>query len=404
MEFDELLLKMKETEQASGKEFEEINHFICEHPELGLEEYISSKYLVDYLKRKGFRVEYPYAGMKTAFRAEYGDRGPKIALLAEYDALPGYGEEKKNAHACGHNWIASTTVGTAVVLKEMTKHRDFRVILIGTPAEETYCTKVDMVEQGSFDDIDVVLQSHLGPKSSVVSCALAMSAYRFNFTGRASHASGAPWDGINALDAVQLTFAGINALRQHVRPDTRIHGIVTDGGQAPNIVPDKASCLFYVRASTRGYVDTVIEKVIHVAKGAAMMTGASLEIESPERPLDNLVHVPILQEVARKHLKDNGIDPIQTPEEARELAGSTDIGNVSHACPTMYMDIGLGSPTPMLPHEVSALALVDSPYAYERLHQCVRTMAGIGLEMVEYPEKLALAKEQWRERINAQIR
>ncbi len=401
MEFNELLKHSREIEQSLGKEFEEINHFIFENPELGMKEYISSKYLVDYLKQKGFEVEYPYAGMETAFRASYGKGKPTIALLAEYDALPGYYEDKRNAHACGHNWISSTTVGTAVVLKELTKHRDFQVVLIGTPAEETYCSKVAMVEQKLFDDIDVVIQSHLSPVSSVCPCALAMNAFQFEFRGRASHSSGAPWDGINALDAVQLTFAGINALRQHVKPDARIHGIITNGGQAANIVPDKASCLLYVRAQTRAYVNELIEKVHNVAKGAAMMTGASLEIISPELPMDNLVHVPILQEIADKHLRMNGIEATETIEEARERAGSTDIGNVSHVCPTMYMEIGLDSPEPMLPHEVSALDLVDSRYAYDRLHQCVCAMAGIALELVEYPEKLEQTKKQWKEQMQS---
>lgn len=398
MNHKEIQKMVKEAERSYAAEFEEVNNFIFCHPELGLEEYVSSKYLADFMGKKGFSVEYPYAGFDTAFRAEYGTKGPLFAFLAEYDALPGYGKEKKNGHACGHNWIASTAVGAAVVLAKLADRAGCRVALIGTPAEETYGTKVEMVRRGVFDDVDAAFQAHLSHATSTCSVALAMDARIFEYKGKASHSAGAPWNGINALDGVQLLYAGINALRQHVKPDVRIHGIITEGGQAANIVPDKASCLFYIRSDTRNYLDTVIPRVENVAKGAALMTGARLKIKNPELPMDNLINLPVLQELADAYFKDNGMTPTVTPEMAAQAAGSTDVGNVSHACPTAYVEVGLDGEGVFYAHEESALKLVDSPEARKKMHQAICAMAGMAMDLAVRPEQIETAKKQLRDR------
>lgn len=398
MKREEIQKLVNETEKKYSTEFEAINHYIFAHPELGLKEYESSKYLVEYMKKKGFKVEYPYAGFETAFRAEFGTKGPKIAFLAEYDALPGYGKNKVNGHACGHNWIASTAAGAAVVLAEFAEKMGVTAVLIGTPAEETYGAKVEMVKAGVFKDIDVVLQAHLSHATCTCSVALAMDALIFNYAGKASHSAGAPWNGINALDSVQLMYAGINALRQHVMPDVRIHGIITEGGQAANIVPDKASALFYVRSSTRAYLDTVLPKIENIAKGAALMTGAKLKMTRPELAMDNLVNLPVLEELANAYYEANGMKPTVTPEEAAKAAGSTDIGNVSHACPTMYVEVALDGKDVFLAHEESALKLVDGPEARKKMHQTICAMAGAAIELVKNPDRIETAKKQLRDK------
>ncbi len=397
MNREEIQKLVRETEKKFGAEFEEVNHFIYQHPELGLKEYLSSEYLADYMRGKGFSVEMPYAGFETAFLAEYGTKGPKFAFLAEYDALPGYGKEKKNGHACGHNWIASTALGAAVVLAELCDKAGCRVALIGTPAEETYGAKVEMVRRGAFDDVDVAFQAHLSHATSTCSVALAMDARIFEYKGKASHSAGSPWNGINALDGVQMLYAGINALRQHVKPDVRIHGIVTEGGQAANIVPDKAGCLFYIRSESRSYLDTVVPRVENAAKGAALMTGAKLKITRPELPMDNLINLPVLQELADAYFEANGIKPTVTPEMAAQAAGSTDVGNVSHACPTMYVEVGLEGET-FFAHEESALKLVDSAEARKKMHQTICAMAGAAAELAVHPEWIETAKMQLRDR------
>lgn len=389
---------VEEAERREAAGFEEINNFIFRHPELGLQEHLSSRYLADFMRQKGFAVTMPYAGFDTAFRAEYGTKGPLFAFLAEYDALPGYGKDKKNGHACGHNWIASTAAGAAVVLAGLAEQGGFRVALIGTPAEETYGAKVEMARRGAFDDVDVAFQAHLSHATATCSVALAMDARIFEYKGKASHSAGAPWSGINALDAVQLLYAGINALRQHVKPDVRIHGIVTEGGQAANIVPDKASCLFYIRSENRSYLDTVIPRVENVAKGAAMMTGAKLKIKNPELPMDNLINLPVLQSLADIYFEANGVKPTVTPEMAAQAAGSTDVGNVSHVCPTAYVEVGLDGPDIFYAHEESALKLVDSPEARKKMHQTICAMAGMALDLALRPEQIETAKKQLQDR------
>lgn len=388
-----------EIERTCGAEFEQISHYIFEHPELGLKEFESSRYLAEYIRGKGFAVEMPYDGFDTAFCARSGSEGPTIAFLAEYDALPGYGPDKRNGHACGHNWIAAATAGAAVTLAELCRreHIKAQVLLIGTPAEETYCAKVRMADDHLLDHIDACLQPHLAADTCICPKALALNAIYVTYHGKAAHSAGAPWDGVNALDAVQLLYAGINALRQHVRPDVRIHGIITEGGQAANIVPDKASALFYVRASHRAYLDTVLEKVLNIARGAELMTGARLELVYPELPMDDLIDLPVLMELADKNLRAQSIVPTLDELGAAAVAGSTDIGNVSHVCPTLYFEVGLNSKSTFEAHQESALALADSPYAYERLHQVIRAMVGVSADLLADPALLRRAAEEFRQ-------
>ncbi len=399
MERETLHSSAREAQRRLACQIEGISHFIFSHPELGLEEYESSRCLIEFIREQGFDVIAPYCGYDTAFRASFGDGGPTIAFLAEYDALPGFFEDKRNGHACGHNWIAAACAGAAAAFAQALCETGVKakVVLIGTPAEETVCCKVKMVEEHAFDDIDVVIQPHLAEKTSINCAALAMNALLITFRGRASHSATSPWDGINALDAVQLFFAGVNALRQHVRPNIRMHGIVTEGGEAANIVPARAQCLFYVRSSTREYLDVVLNKVYDIIKGAALMTGTQYETEFPELPMDNLVNLPVLQTLAEEELLKEGMRNMVRPEEALELAGSTDIGNVSHVCPTMYIEVALDSESPVMVHEESALSLVDGPYAMDALKKIINVMTGMASALVCDASLIQRAKEELAE-------
>ena len=351
-------------EQITG-----ISDYIFEHPELGDAEVQSSAFLADLLRESGFRVQMPYCGIPTAFRAEFGGlEGPKIALLPEYDALPGYGPAKKAAHACGHNWIAASTVGAALVLSKISRPLGGTVVVLGTPAEETVGRKVDLVGAGAFDDIDAVFQMHLGEDTNLNVSALAIDSWKFEFFGKASHAAAFPFLGVNALDAVSLTFAGINALRQQLKPDVRIHGIITDGGETPNIIPSYAACKFYVRAGERQYLDEVSGRVKDCARGAALMTGAKLNLSSFENSYDNLKVSPVLRRLMQRNLKSCGIrDFCAQPE----LAGSTDIGNVSYRVPTFYGNIGVGGGKARA-HEEDFLQYVNSDEAHLKLIMVVK--------------------------------
>ncbi len=375
-----------------GNEIINISNYLFRHPELGDSEFAGSAFLTDLLAKSGFRVQYPYKGLKTAFRAEYGDpAGVKTAFLAEYDALPGYGPQKKPAHACGHNWIAASTVGAALILSRLKEPPGGCAVVIGTPAEETVGRKIDLLNAGAFDDIDAVFQMHLAEATSLDTSALAIDSWKFEFFGKASHAAASPFNGINALDAVNLTFAGINALRQQLRQDVRVHGIVSDGGETPNIIPGYASCKFYVRAADRAYLDEVSKKIRNCATGAALMTGARVRISQFENSFDDLRINPALRRLMRGNLIKCGIDDFSSEPE---LTGSTDIGNVSHRVPTFYGNIGVGNGKART-HEEAFLKFVDSAEAHGKLMKVAKAFAYSACELFRNPELLKEARAEF---------
>lgn len=380
-----LLEKIEQQEQAFADKIEEVSEFIFAHPELGNEEFVSSQYLVEQMQALGFEVTYPYLDLPTAFRAELKNgEGAKVAFLAEYDALPGYGEKKdENAHACGHNWIAATTLGAAAVLAALKSEFQGSVVLIGTPAEETVGGKCDLVERGAFHDIDAAIQMHLGAENNIRVVTLAMDSIEFNFHGVAAHAAAYPQNGVNALDAVQLMFAGVNALRQHMQSDARVAGIVTEGGVACNTVPDQAGCRFYIRAKKRSYLSELTNKIINCAKGAALMTGAKLEYHNFENSFDNLVYHEGLRSLLQKNLEAYGVSSFIPCDE--EASGSSDIGNVSQVCPTVYCEMATGAEPKVYAHAENFIGYVHGEKARFTLHTAVKAMALTGLQVLQDP-------------------
>lgn len=385
--------EMYEVEESLKNVIEEVSDYIFKNPELGNEEYKSVEYLVSKLKENGFRVEANYCGMPTAFRAEIGSGEPKIALLAEYDALPGYGEEKKPGHACGHNWIAASTYGSVLTLSKMLDRFQGTVVLIGTPAEETVGGKVPMVEQGAFKDIDIVLQMHLESQNNIACKTLAIDCIKFQFRGRATHAAAHPEDGINALDAINLMYAGIGCLRQHITSDARIHGIITYGGDAPNTVPDFTEGKFHIRANSRSYLNNLTKRVIDIASGAALMTGTKMTWEKFENSYDNLLNLKTLQDLMKKNLQEVGIENVQ--DIGKGATGSSDIGNVSQVCPTMYTELALNIDEVCHVHDEAYLKYVNSPEAYDKLHRGIKAMCGVALDIFENNELLKNIKKEF---------
>ena len=368
-------------------EIENISEFVFEHAELGNEEYISSAYLVQKLKEYSFQVTYPYLDIPTAFRAEYkkGD-GLKIAFLPEYDELPGYGETKdKNAPACGHNLIAATTLGAAIGLATLDENFNGTIVVIGTPAEETVGGKCELVDKGAFSDIDAVIQMHLGAENNINVLTLAMDSIEFNFSGVASHAAAYPEKGVNALDAVNLMFAGVNALRQHMKADARVAGIITEGGMACNIVPDKASCRYYIRSKERTYLKELTQKIINCARGAALMTGAELEYHNFENSYDNLIYNESLRNLLKTNLEDLGVSNFVDDFEA---SGSSDIGNISQVCPTVYCEIDTGAYPKVFAHHETFLDYVHGENARTTLDIATKAMAYTALQIFLDPQLL----------------
>ena len=382
-----MINELKNKAFALAEENIDLYNHICDeifrHPEMGNEEYYSSKFLVTEMEKRGFRVQYPYGGLDTAFRCEIGEGSPKIAFLAEYDALPGYGPNKDQpGHACGHNWIAACTFGAADVLAQLKEHFNGTIVYIGTPAEEGTGGKVDLVNVGCFDDIDAAFQMHLtgSEKTELNGSSLAIDSLEFTFEGKAAHAAGAPWDGINALDAAYLMINGINALRQHVKPDTRIHGIIAEGGMAPNIVPNHAVYKVFCRAADRDYLNTVTQKVINCAKGAELMTGATMSYRYYENSFDNLNCNPVLVEVMANNLTAMGYTNFN--KEKKEPSGSTDLGNVSRVVPTCYVSLNVENTDGSTCHNEAFLAHVNGELAYKANLTAIKAMAASAIDVL----------------------
>src|SRR5690625_1330987 len=311
-----------------------ISDHLYENPELGDEEYESMKLLVDYLQKHNFEVETGIVNRPTAFKAEFKSErpGPKIAYLAEYDALPGVG------HGCGHNIIGTMSVGAGIILSKLVNKIGGSVVVLGTPAEETNGAKVPMSAAGVFDDIDVAMILHPGNISSESGDSLAMDAIQYEYTGKSSHVAASPEKGINALDSVLQLFNGINALREHVTSDVRIHGVISEGGQAANVVPDKAIAQFYIRAGMRKTLNEVVKKVEYIAQGAALMTDAELEISNYKLSYDNMITNETLSKTSTENLQAISDQPI---EKAKLDSGSIDMGNVSQVVPAIHPYISL---------------------------------------------------------------
>lgn len=340
------------------KELCEISDFIYHNPELGNEEYKAVEKLTSFLQDHDFEIETEFLGIKTAFRATYDSNkeGPTIGYLCEYDALPEIG------HGCGHNMIGAMSAGAGVILSKVLDEIGGKIIVYGTPAEETNGAKVIFAEQGVFDELYVAMMVHPSDKSIESGTSMALYPLQFTYTGKTAHAASCPQDGVNALNSVIQLFNGIDALRQHVPPDVRMHGIITNGGVAANIVPDKAVAQFYFRASTKEILDDVLVKVKNIAQGAALMTGSKLEMTRYELPNDNLKTNKSLSEAFSKNLRKLGVKDIY---EAKDT-GSSDIGNVSHKTPTIHPYIGISNCN-VTGHSVNMADATITPFAHERL-------------------------------------
>lgn len=299
--------------------------FIFDHPEDGLKEYQAMELLTDFLQIHGFTVEKSIGGLETAFRAtfENGHRGPSIGLLCEYDALEGIG------HACAHHMQGPVIVSVAATLKELMADYPFKIVVYGTPAEETTGGKIVMIENGCFQDIDVALMMHGAPTTTTDIKCMAMSSFEVTFNGKSAHAAMKAEDGRSALDALLLSFHGIEFMREHVKEDTRLHYTVTNGGGPDNVVPSKAVGTFALRSYNRKYLDGVVDRFKDVIRGAALMTGTTFII-SEGNAYASKIPVLRLNEVLMENAKLVGAPTIRPP---REKTGSTDLGNVMYHVP-----------------------------------------------------------------------
>jgi amidohydrolase len=320
----------------------ETSDWMADNPELGLQEHQASARLTALLDEFGADVTRGIAGLPTAFEARLPGgtpgKGGKVAIVAEYDALPDVG------HGCGHNIIATAAIGAGIALSSLAGRLPGSVVVLGTPAEESAVAnaggKIPILDCGHFDNVDAAIMIHPMTEDVVsLSSSLVAHGLDFAFHGRPAHAAANPHEGINALDAVIIMFNSVGLLRQQVRSDARIHGVITYGGGAPNVIPPLATCRFRVRGTDPAYCEELVARVVACAEAGAQATGARLEWHEYIRPYLNMVPNHTLGAVLRQNLEAVGRDVRE--ERARDGSGSTDFGNVSHKVPAVYAYLGI---------------------------------------------------------------
>jgi len=337
------------------------------HPELRFEEKQASTWLADTIEQAGVQVERGVGGLPTAFRARIGDgRGPCVAILAEYDALPEIG------HACGHNLIAGGAIGAFLGLASIAKDLHGEVVLLGTPGEEGGGGKIKLLEAGAFEGVDAAMMFHPLDRDLLAHAALASEWLTFSFTGRPSHAAASPWDGHSALSAVIQTFNLIDSQRVHFRDGSRVHGFITNGGQAVNIIPEHAACQFSVRAPRAAYVGELVERVQDCAKAAALATRAELAIERRAGYRD------MRNNMTLAHAFGDALAGLgrRAPDDDPDIgAGSTDMGDVSHHVPSIHPYLAICARGETMCHEHAFAAHAASDEGVAAMLDAARAMA-----------------------------
>ena len=319
--------------EKKRKILEELALTIGANPELGFAEFKAARLLTEVLEESGYAVTRGIAGLETAFCAVLGRGRPNIAFLCEYDALPGLG------HACGHNLIGTASVGAALGLAPFLGELGGTITVFGTPAEETGSGKVILVEAGLFDQVDAAMMFHPSNQNLLMATSTALDAYEFEYLGKAAHAADSPECGINALDGVIALFHGVNALREHVPEGVRMHGIISEGGKAANIVPERAVARFYLRAPSREMLNSITARVLDVAQGAALMTGTRVNYKEFELGTDDLKPSHSMALAFGANLQRLGVTDIAEFAIGR---GSSDMGNVSRVVPAIHPYLSIG--------------------------------------------------------------
>ncbi|MGX1669412.1 M20 family metallopeptidase [Streptomyces sp. NPDC055400] len=313
------------------------SHRIHERPETRFEEFHACQLLCEQLKQHGFEVRSPVAGLETAFLGvhETGSPGPTVAVFCEYDALPGIG------HGCGHNIIAAAGLGAGLLLKSLLEQDSSlggRLLVVGSPGEEGGGGKVPLIDDGILDGVDAAVMLHPSGENLAAMRTLSRASMNVTFTGRAAHAAVSPHTGINALDAAVLTYNAIGLLRQQVTPDTRIHAIIKEGGEAHNIIPERAVVELSVRCEDpRVLLEDLRPRVENCARGAALATGVDIHIEHPDPPYLSIQPNPVLERLVDDAYRALG--RTTEPHRAEVYPGSTDMGNVSQVVPSIHPNI-----------------------------------------------------------------
>lgn len=387
MEIEKLKATVIREVDTHRSQLSELSRKIHANPELGFHEVQAADWLTRFLEQNGFAIKRGICDLPTAFRASYGKGEPRIALLAEYDALPDIG------HGCGHNLICTIAVGAGIAAKPVVDQCGGTVLVIGTPAEELYGGKAIMAEKGAFADLDAAMMVHGESHDVATTHALACQNLYVEFEGKAAHAAARPEAGVNALDAMLLSYAGINALRQHIKPSARIHGIITDGGQAANVVPAHSAATFIVRAEEDSYLDELKQKVLNCFTAGATATGAQLKYK-----WDDVRYAPMRNNMVLAQLYMRNIESL-----GREITladsggfGSTDMGNVSQLVPGIHAFVAVAERGTLI-HSTKFAQAAASETGIKGMLDAAKALAMTVADLLSNPETLTSVQEEFRQ-------
>ncbi|MDQ3944881.1 MAG: M20 family metallopeptidase [Actinomycetota bacterium] len=366
-----------------------LSHRIHAHPELAYEEVLAAEWVATALEDGGMRVERGAHGLPTALRATAGSAGPNVVLCAEYDALPGIG------HACGHNVIAASAVGAGLALAGLAEDLGIRVTVLGTPAEESGGGKVDLLRAGAFDDAAVAMMVHPWTSEHVEFPTLAWARVEIAYHGKEAHASVSPQRGLNALDAVNLSYMAVAALRQHIHHTDRVHGIINLGGDAPNVVPKLTRATYFVRSATAEVLEGLKERVLRCFEAGAVATGCDLEVRWLGNDYDAMTANRALGAVYEANLRSLGRSAV--PVGILEAGGgSTDMGNVSRAVPSLHPTMSLDS-LPAVNHQVEFAAHSVSAAADRAVLDAALALAWTAVDLATVPGALQQVRDEFEQ-------
>jgi amidohydrolase len=362
-----------------------LSHEIHEHPELRFREHFACDLLAHSIRDLGLQVQTGIGGLDTSIRCAFGNPGPTVAILAEYDALP-------NGHSCGHNLIAGAALAAAAGLASTRQKLPGQIVLMGTPAEEGGGGKITLLDKGAFKGVDAAMMAHPCDCEYSAAPVLAMEYLRITFHGRAAHAAVAPWHGVNALSAVLQTFQSVDAARLHFRDLSRVHGIITNGGQAANIVPELAQCEFIARAITGKHASEIAQRIRRCAEAAAMATAVSVEHETVCAYKD-MINNRAIGRIYERHSEALGVVTREAPPGTP--TGSTDMGDVSHAIPAIHPLFQVSNRGEGTCHEDVFVEYSDSDRGYAAMMRVAKAMALSAYELLTKPDELASAKAEF---------
>ena len=345
-----------------------LSRWMYDHPELAFEEHGAARRIATLLEGHGFTVTLPAWDLDTCFDAAVGNEGPEVVICAEYDALPEVG------HACGHNLIAAAACGAGIALAPLAETLGIRVRVLGTPAEETYGGKVDLIRAGAFNNASLAMMVHPATRDVVDPAVLAVAHLDVEYRGKESHAAFAPQLGVNALDAAVQAYVNISTLRQSLYPTDKVHGVITYGGGAPNVIPSYTSMAWYVRARTAERLAELTGRAEDAFRAAALATGCSVEITQRGHTYDDLDTNPLLADLYAANSKALGRPMERSREEDFNAAGSTDMGNVSHVVPSIHPMLDIDS-LPAVNHQSDFAAHTLTEAGQRSIHDGAVAMA-----------------------------